>query len=198
MTNAKKDNTTSREPLLSILMPTLDDRKHFFNHIAQKLSHQIKKVGEKDVEFLFYCDNRERTTGHKRNVLLQQARGKFIVFVDDDDDVSPDYVDLICQTIREKDVDAIGIRGIYTENGMNPTPFVTGMRYNWEQINGVYCRFVNHISPIKRTIAQQFEFPDLVIGEDYQWTMAIRDSGLVKSDHIIDQNLYFYEFRPNK
>jgi glycosyltransferase involved in cell wall biosynthesis len=198
MKNAKKDNTTSREPLLSILMPTLDDRKHFFNHISQKLSNQIKQVGEKDVEFLFYCDNRERTTGHKRNVLLQQARGKFVVFVDDDDDVSPNYVDLICKAIRQHDVDAIGICGIYTENGLNPKPFITGRKYNWETIGNTYCRFVNHISPIKRTIAQQFDFPDLTIGEDYQWTMAIRDSGLVKTDYIIQDKVYFYEFRPHK
>lgn len=196
--NANDTDSASNEILLSILIPTLNDRKHYYQYIAQRISKQIKSVGQQKVELLVYCDNREKTTGHKRNVLLEQSKGRFVVFVDDDDDISGDYVKNIVDVIESMEVDAIGICGIYTENGMNPTPFITGREYNWNKSGGRYCRFVNHISPIRSTIAKQFKFPDITIGEDYQWTMAIRDSGLIKTDHIIMSDMYFYEFRTNK
>lgn len=197
--NKKQKDSSTEQPLLSILMPTLDDRQHFYNHIAKKLSYQITKYGVDKVEFLSYKDNREKTTGHKRNVLLEKAKGRFVVCVDDDDDVAPNYVELICDAIiRYPQIDAIGICGLYTENGMNPTPFITGRQFNWDKIQGRYCRTINHISPIKAEIAKQFKFPDLTIGEDYDWTMQIKKSGLIQHDYIIQDQIYFYEYRPHK
>jgi glycosyltransferase involved in cell wall biosynthesis len=183
-----------------VLIPTIDGREVFFNHITRKLTHQINKVGTEKVQLLFYKDKRgENTTGAKRNVLLEQSKGKFVVFVDDDDDISPEYIPSIIATIQDNpDIDAIGIQGVYSENGNNQMPFETGARWNWETTNGWYTRFVNHISPIKRDIAIQFKFPDKTIGEDYDWTMQVKKSGLIKKDVIIKKKIYYYDYRPNK
>jgi hypothetical protein len=187
-------------PLLSILIPTIEGREHFFNHITRKLTHQINAYGVDKVQLLFYKDKRgENTTGYKRNVLLEQSRGKFVVFVDDDDDVSTNYVQLICDVItNQPSIDAIGVRGIYTADGQGKTKFETGIRWNWEVTNGCYTRYINHISPIRRSIAIQFKFPDKTLGEDYDWTMEVKNSGLIKSDFIIPQEIYYYDYISRK
>jgi len=118
--------------------------------------------------------------------------------VDDDDDVSNDYVIKIIEAITTHDVDAIGIRGIYTENGVRPEPFETSLKHGWSKQGNRYLRYCNHISPIKREYAKQIKFPDKVFGEDYDWTMELKKSGLLKSDYVIPTPLYFYKFRSKK
>lgn len=186
-------------PLLSILIPTIDGREKYFQRITEKLTRQIIKVGVEKVQLLFFKDKRgEHTTGHKRNVLLQQATGKFVVFVDDDDDVSPDYVQQIVATIQNNPhIDAIGINGVYTDNNKQ-MPFETGKRWGWDTVNGYYVRYINHISPIKREIAIQIKFPDKTIGEDYEYTMELKRSGLIKNDKVIKKQIYYYDYVANK
>jgi glycosyltransferase involved in cell wall biosynthesis len=52
-----------------------------------------------DVELLYLLDNRRRPVGAKRNALLDMARGEYVSFIDDDDDVAADYVRRIYATL---------------------------------------------------------------------------------------------------
>ena len=172
----------------------------FFNSITRELTKQINENNLKnEVEILFYCDNREKTTGHKRNVLIKQANGVFVVFLDDDDKISPNYVKLIVEAIKNNpEVDAIGIRGEYTENGRAPEPFETSLDHNWEKVNGWYYRTINHISPIRKVHAETVKFKDITLGEDYDWTMRLKETGLLKKEVVIQEPIYFYNFISNK
>ena len=185
---------------LSVLIPTLHSRKFHFNNISKSLRSQIDALDVPgDVEVLAYADSRQRTTGFKRNVLLEKAKGKFVVFVDDDDVLSNQYIKLILNAIKTNpDIDAIGIRGEYTENGSKPAPFETSLKHQWELKNGWYYRTINHISPIKREHAIQVKFPDKVVGEDYEYTMALQKTGLLKNEVVIETPIYFYNFVSNK
>lgn len=186
--------------LISILIPTLVTRRGYFNRIANVLNKQIKELGaDKEVEILAYEDNREKTTGYKRNVLLQRAKGLFSVFVDDDDMVASFYVKDILETIKANpQIDAIGIQGWYSENGGKQEPFETSLIHKWEKVNGWYYRTINHISPIRTELAKQILFPDKVRFEDYEWTMALKDSGLLKTEFVIKKPMYFYDYVHNK
>lgn len=186
-------------PLLSVLIPTIDGRETFFNYITEKLTRQIHKVGTDKVQLLFYKDKRgEHTTGFKRNVLMEQAKGTFISFVDDDDDVSVDYISTIVAHINaHPNADAFGINGMYSD-GKNQVPFETGKRWNWDTVNGYYVRFINHISVIRREHALKIGFPDLTIGEDYEFTMKLKDSGLIDNAPTIKKKIYYYDYRPFK
>ena len=86
---------------LSILICTIPERYYVFNDIREKLVRQIDSNDlSKEVEIL--SDDRvDITIGQKRNELIEKSNGKFIVFVDDDDDVHENYVSLIVQTINE-------------------------------------------------------------------------------------------------
>ena len=190
----KKEN-----PLLSILIPTIEGREGFFKTITNKLTYQITKDAINKVELLFYKDKRgQKTTGHKRNVLIEKAKGKFVVFVDDDDDVSSDYVFEIIKAIEDNpSVDAIGIRGVYTSTN-EQTPFETSIKWSWEKTNGFYTRYINHISPIKKEIASAIKFPDKTIGEDYDYVMQLKKSKLIKTEVVIKKQIYFYDYVQNK
>src|SRR3990167_7766463 len=82
--------------LLSILIPTLTSRRARFEWIHAKLMDQIRACGwEHRIEILSLADRGEVPTWTKRNALMARARCEFIVGVDDDDDVSECYVELI-------------------------------------------------------------------------------------------------------
>jgi glycosyltransferase involved in cell wall biosynthesis len=81
---------------LSILIPTLPERLTPLGPTVQSLTNQATG---KDVEVLVLLDNRRRSTGAKRNALMDIARGDFVAFVDDDDRVTPDYVERLYQAL---------------------------------------------------------------------------------------------------
>lgn len=185
--------------LLSILIPTLYTREILLKGLINKLQFQIDTfdlVGE--VEILTIIDNRENTTGFKRNMLLESAKGKFIVFVDDDDDISENYLKLICDIIKEnQNIDCIGINGIYSENGKQ-FPFETSLKHHWEFKDGYFLRTINHISIIKREHAIKVKFPDKTIREDYDWTMELKSLKVLKKEIVIKEPIYFYNFVKQK
>ena len=185
---------------LSVLIPTLHSRKYYFENITKVLLNQKSELefpGE--VEILSYIDRREKTTGFKRNALIEQSKGKFVVFVDDDDELDVEYLSLIISAIKENpEIDAIGIRGMYSEDGKTQQPFETSLAHNWEFKNGWYYRTINHISPIKREHAISVKFPNKVIGEDYEYTMKLKATGLLKKEVVIKKPIYFYNFVSNK
>ncbi len=124
--------------LFSILIPTLDNRHEQFSRLYERLNEQInEKFLAKEVEVLYFSDNKQHSLGFKRNKLIEWAKGKFIAFVDDDDNVSDDYVPIICRTIKENpDIDCVGIKGIITFRGKTREylfiPCNTGNIFRWE------------------------------------------------------------------
>jgi glycosyltransferase involved in cell wall biosynthesis len=45
-----------------------------------------------DIELIAFFDNKKRTIGKKRDEMLDLAKGEYLVFIDDDDRIAPDYV----------------------------------------------------------------------------------------------------------
>lgn len=184
--------------MLSILVPTLASRVALFERMASGLRNQIVSNGlTGQVELLSLCDGGQQPTGTKRNELLARARGAFVVFVDDDDDVSPRYVPLICQAIaRRPAIDCIGIRGVITFRGAHPREFVHSNRYDdYSSAGGVYTRPPYHLNPMRREIATACRFRDVSYSEDIDWALQIRARGLLREEEFIDEVLYYYHSR---
>jgi len=182
--------------LWSILICTLEERKESFERIYKKLQSQIidsKLAGE--IEILFFCDNRKVSVGFKRNALLQQSSGEYVCFIDDDDDVHDRYISMIYEKLEQKP-DCVSLVGIITTNGINPEKFVHSIQYNnkYCQENGIYYRPPNHLNPIKKSIAIQFLFPESNYGEDKSWTLRLAESKLLKTEAVIDEPYYFYQY----
>jgi len=184
--------------LLSILTPTLIERKEPFKSLQDKIRKQIEESSFKGcVEHLVFEDNRDHSIGYKRNILMRRAKGDFIVFLDDDDDVSEDYIERLCKTIQTNlEADCIGIRGIITFNGSHPHTFVHSLEYRkYFKKDNIYCRPILHINPINREIAKQYTFADVNYSEDIDWAFRIMKDGVLKNEYMIDTPIYFYNSR---
>ena len=186
--------------MLSILIPTLENRKEQFERLTGKIKKQIAQNHlESELEILDFPDNGEHTVGHKRNILIEQAQGEFIVFIDDDDDINIHYVKLICDAIRKyQDIDCIGLKGRVTFAGKSPHQFIHSIQYKeYSSNNGAYYRPPYHLNPMRRSIAQRYKFEDISYSEDIDWAMRIcRDEALQK-EFMIDEVLYYYHSRRN-
>ena len=179
---------------LSILICTMPERSQMFNAIKAKILNQIEKAKTNEVEVLSN-DRLDITTGEKRNLLLAQSKGDFIVFVDDDDDVYEYYVAEIVNTINENpNIDCIGTNGIISFNGQNSRQWFISISYkHWHESAGVYYRTPNHISPIRREIAIGIGFPNQHHGEDFAYSMSILPH--LHKEAIIAKPLYHYQSR---
>jgi glycosyltransferase involved in cell wall biosynthesis len=184
--------------LLSILIPTLENRRALFGRVQGQLAAQVAAAGlEAEVEILDCRDNGEQTTGWKRNRLLERAQGEFVAFVDDDDTVSDDYVPRICRAIRSHPgIDCIGIRGVVSFRGGHPREFVHSTRYSdYRSCDGVYQRPPYHLNPIRRSIAAQYQFADVYYSEDIDWARSMARDKVLRVECFIDSVLYYYACR---
>ena len=184
----------------SILIPTLVERSQEFEILFTKLLRQIETENlQTKVEIVFFRDAREGDVGYKRNQLLANASGKYTCFVDDDDDVHEQYIAMIYQKLLE-DCDCVKLVGIYHHIGFMKRKFIHSILYNsYFEKDQVYYRPPNHLNPIKRSISTQFKFPDQKnFGEDTDWAMQICKANVIKSEAIIEEPYYFYNFDPKK
>lgn len=177
---------------LSILIPTTYARNEIIKPLLKTLNSQRKN---KPVE-LIINDHETDCIGKKRNSLLSDAKGLYIVFVDSDDMVSDDYVDKILKA-AENNTDCIGISGIITTNGHNKRKWHISKDYgSWYFKDNVYYRTPNHISPVKRHIALKHGFPEISMGEDFDYSMRILPD--LKSEVKIKGCLYKYLYNSKK
>jgi glycosyltransferase involved in cell wall biosynthesis len=179
-------------PSLSVLICTKPDRFAMLETLVSGLNEQIKKNKlSKEVEILT-DDRMDITVGQKRNELIDQSKGKFVAFIDDDDEVHTDYLKLIVETIKEDEkIDCIGINGVIIFDKLYTRKWFVSMTYgDWHEKDSIFYRTPNHIAPIKRDLAIKCKFPDLNFGEDKHFSDLVLP--LLKKEAIIDTPLYVY------
>jgi len=164
--------------------------------VFNQLHAHLKRQQTPEVQILIEEDNGEMSIGEKRNKLLKMAKGDYVCFIDDDDWVDADYVSLILEAV-ETDPDCVGIIGIMSTNGNNQRRFEHSTQYvNYFTLNHIYCRPPNHLNPIRRTIAQLFQFKEINMGEDTDWAMRICRSQKIRSQVKIHKPIYHYRYSP--
>jgi glycosyltransferase involved in cell wall biosynthesis len=177
---------------LSILICTIPKRKDLFDRLMLELRAQ---VGDEQIEILW--DDGEGTIGAKRQRLLERATGNYVAFIDDDDWISRDYIRSIMYGIESKP-DAVGFMGWITTNGKYQTNFKISKDCEYKTTSEGHERFNNHLSPVKRSIALQIGYKDMNYGEDYDYAVRLKESGLIKTERFISKHLYFYRYVSRK
>lgn len=176
--------------MIDILIPTLESRADKFNYIKGKLQAQI---GDLPIRILSLCDSGEVSTGIKRNALLQGAEADYVCFVDDDDDVSDNYIEKITEAARSG-LDCASLLGLITFDGRAPKYFIHSIIYENYSEGTEYYRPPNHLNLIRRDIARKFEFPDKYISEDTDWALQISKAKALRTEFKIPDLLYFYKY----
>jgi len=182
---------------LSILIATIESREKQLEELQKELNTQITLNNlEDEVEILIFCDNFDYPVGMKRNELLAQANGMFTVFVDDDDEVSKDYILAIITAIKSNpSIDCIGIKGKLISKSLRDKEFIHSIKYNeYSEDEKFYYRPPNHLNPIRADISKQIKFPVLNSGEDFDWAMQLVKKKLLNTEIFIDKVLYYYIF----
>jgi hypothetical protein len=184
---------------LSILIPTVPQRANFYLELTTELYKQIEMENAFGLVEILTDDAPvgSKTTGSKRNDLVNLAQGQYVWFIDDDDCVSDTAIKDVLNGI-ETDCDSLAICGTYSENGTNFRDWYISkdLEYTTIKINGkdVFLRPPNHITPMKRSISLQIMFPDKSKGEDYDFCMRLKSSGLIKTEYKIEKPIYHYRY----
>jgi glycosyltransferase involved in cell wall biosynthesis len=182
-----------KRPLLSILTPACWNRVEQARSLHEKIMAQ---PGSAQIEHLVLYDNRARSIGLKRQSLLDSARGDFIAFVDDDDDVSHTYVAELIEAIRaHPEADVITFDQSATYNGK---PFTVHFQHTaaderLDLAGPDHQRITRgpwHVCAWRRSKVQHCRFLDSNYGEDKAWVDQARLH--VQRAHHIDAVLHTY------
>jgi hypothetical protein len=185
---------------LAILIPTIEGREAMLSRLYERMAPQFEKYGE-DVLLFELKDNREKTIGEKRNILTQMAVDAGCThraFIDDDDMVTEDYLDLNMPGVYW-DYDCNSLVGIYSLNGVvnkKKHIFYHSLKYThwWEDEIGYY-RNPNHLNVVKLDLIKDIKFQEKNFGEDGCWSEDVAKAGVLKREYEITKPFYNYLFR---
>lgn len=178
---------------LSVLIPTIESRREVFSNLLIYLNN----IKTDEVEIVSLCDNKQMNIGTKRNELLKLAKGEYVCFIDDDDWLPKDYFELVMEGINEG-VDCVGFQVNYiVEN--NP-PILCDLSNKWsgwfdDRGGFKYVRCCNHLSPMKWQHAVAIQYKDIRFGEDADFSLRLKASGLLQTEHYIPKVMYEYRFK---
>ncbi len=188
---------------LAILIPTIEGREHFLERLLTILNPQIEKYsGEVFYKVLGDEKNEpKKTIGEKRNLLLDEAilnGATHRAFIDDDDTVTNDYLDLNMPGVRGN-YDCNSLVGIYSVNGViNPKKhiFIHSLKYShWYEDETYYYRNPNHLNVVKIDLIKDIKFQHKNFGEDGCWSEDIAKANVLKTEYEITEPFYNYLFR---
>lgn len=171
---------------LSILIPTLTNRKEKLQALLGYLEPQLMP----GVQLLINEDKGKKTTGHKRNELIDKAKGKYIVFIDDDDIISNDYVISLMNPIKQNQYDCICFQVLY-QSKITSFPVHYSMKYKRDKnLDNKAERLPNHLMAVRKELAKKTKFKNITFGEDADYSKRLKP--LLRSEFQVNKVLYTY------
>lgn len=186
---------------LSITIPSLPTRTDNLKRLYSKIESQIP-AESKDVEILSIVDNKTMSIGRKRQLLFQVSRGQYICQIDDDDDISEDFVSSLLQAIEETKgipevinyIQRCNLDGsiLYVHPSIiHPQDDRNTITDNITEIKTMY-RYPWHWSCWRSDIAKQGMFYDCNWGEDTLFPKIMKT--IVTKEYFIPKVLVHYNF----
>lgn len=193
-------------PILEVLLPTIPARSERFSALAAELDRQRAALADPEEVWLEpRCSVPHRdggpSVGAVRRRMIEQARGRYVCFVDDDDAVAPDYLARLLLALAEGP-DAVGFWVIVD------TPLIPGSAGRWcanSNRGGLpgpefgEARWPIGIrNPVRRDMAviAARTIPDISYGEDVPYARALFP--MVKTEAFVDAPLYTYTDNPKE
>lgn len=179
--------------LLSILIPTVPRRvKTCFSDLVTDLMIQARNRPE--VEILGLYDNRRKTLSQKRNDLMGICRGKYFVFIDDDDTVHEEYVHKICNALEQHPETDVLVYYLLYQSYTGPDYlcyYDLSYDRHFEGNPPTACFSPPaHTHVWRKSLVADIPFPEIPYGEDCAWTAVAKHR--VKNQTNIDEILYWY------
>ena len=174
----------------TILIPTIMGREESLRHLLGSLRETIaRSAPHLRIEYCVELDNREMSIGNKREKLLQGAHGKYVSFIDDDDDITDAYVEDVSRMI-EANLPVMRLRGQIAQytftHSLDNT--LSGVMARGD----VFLRPPNHLNPMMADVAKLVHFKDGVRGEDLDWTIRMARAGFLINEFQSDPSRIHY------
>lgn len=134
-------------PKISIITPT-KDRERFLPTIWDCVRNQsiqdiewlihdgsaqhsafLKGVAKKDKRVRYMHNDKPMSLGEKRNTLIREAKGRYIVHMDDDDYYAPGYIEAMLTLLTNDDADIVKLYGFFLYHER------TGMYGYWDLVH---------------------------------------------------------------
>lgn len=180
---------------LSILICTLPERKIMFDHLVEEFNRQIEELGlEGQVQILDDPTPRgEIRVGGKRNALKFRAGGEYVVWFDDDDYPSVNYLRRIFEVIHSG-VDIITLDMNFFVNGKFKKKYVINCFGGEIETPDKYIidRIFFHLCPHKKAISDKILFSNKNFQEDADYSELLKP--LIKTEKHIHEPIYNYYY----
>lgn len=160
---------------LSIVMITVPDREKEFEQIVDKVRGQISYCESVHptlggVQLVIVktdkYNNGGPTIGAKRSVGLRKSTGKYVCWLDDDDDIAPDYVETILR-LAQSDADVLTFNNISRfDSFWCVVQMSLHIAYDDQVEPGFVWRRPYHVCAFKRELIEDLQFPDANWDED--------------------------------
>ena len=172
----------------------LPKRANFYNALMSELNKQIKLLNaENIIEIITETDNGENSVGKKRNNVIDKAKGEYDCFIDDDDMITDIYVSKTLKALETKP-DVVELVGFLPKYNL---PFIHNLNCGGHfKKDGIQFRTPNHLNTIKTEIAKQVRYPEISHGEDQDYSHRLWNSSLMKTESLIGERMYIYQFNP--
>lgn len=186
---------------LSILIPTIPDRVEMFTRIYNEVHRQLEycntfhpSLGSVEVivdDSVKFSDG-GLSIGKKREELVKRASGKYLCFLDDDDNISADYLETLLR-LCYKNPDICTFNSfVRLENFWMLVNMSLFWGENQQAHPGTILRRPWHICPVKSIYAKLHSFPDSNYGEDWGWFEKVLShcTSQAKSESILHEYIH--------
>ena len=185
----------------SILICTLENRANFLTRLLDALVPQLgssvqggsgnyKVITSENVQICILSDNKQMSVGEKRNKLIEASDGDYVSFIDDDDMVSPEYVQSVLRALKQQP-DVVTFWAFRYHNGNKDRRVDYDIKYQ-QDLNPPqkYERLPNHLCVWKKSLTLPYK--EISYGEDADWAQRMKGRALTQVK--IDKILYHYYF----
>jgi glycosyltransferase involved in cell wall biosynthesis len=195
---------TSSNNILSVLIPTIPDRVDKFTKVYNELMRQVAfmqtvhpSLGDIEVlvdDSISYLSG-GMSIGKKRDRLVSLATGKYLCFLDDDDWIAPNYLEILVRMCNAGDYDILTFLALAKlDNFWMIVQMSFWQPENEEAEPGIINRKPWHICPVLSEIAKRHPFPDRNYGEDWEWFKEV----LKDCKKPIQTNCILYQYNHGK
>lgn len=174
------------KPLWSILIATLASRRDKFQRLMDVLLPQAEKA--ECIEVIACHNNGEKPLGAIRQALMEEARGEYLSFLDDDDMVPDYFVPKMLSALWQKP-DVVGLYMRYYESGHFIANSYHSIGHESHNTTTAFYRDLSHQQPVRSVLARKGDFR-AAWPEDNAWKTAVRP--LLRTEVYVDEMMYHY------